>query len=64
MQVVALLVAWTVTVEAVALFARTIGRIVSVVRLGQPAPGRTDHAGSRTIVAVRAPGWSVRPGAG
>src|SRR5919112_3885719 len=53
MQVVALLVAWTVTVVAVVLFARTVGRIVSVVRLGQPAPGRTDRPGARTATMVR-----------
>src|SRR5919107_1732917 len=53
MQVVALLVAWTVTVVAVALFARTIARIVSVVRLGQPAPGRTENPGARTATMIR-----------
>src|SRR5919112_117760 len=53
MQVVALLVAWTVTVVAVALFARTIARIVKVVRLGRPAPGRTDHPGARTATLVK-----------
>src|SRR5919107_1656560 len=53
MQVAALLVSLTVTVVAVALFARTIGRIVSVVRLGQPAPGRTDDPGARTATMVR-----------
>src|SRR5919107_3904453 len=53
MQVVALLVAWTVTVVAVALFARTIARIVSVVRLGQAAPGRTDNPGARTATMIR-----------
>ena len=53
MQVVALLVAWSVTAVAVVLFARTIGRIVSVVRLGQPAPGRTNSPGARTATMVR-----------
>src|SRR5919107_4927982 len=53
MQVAALLISLTVTVVAVALFARTIGRIVSVVRLGQPAPGRPDRPGSRTATMVR-----------
>ena len=52
-QTLALLVSLTVTVVAVALFTRTVGRLVAVVRLGQPAPGRTDQPGARTATMVK-----------
>ena len=52
-QSLALLVSLSVTVVAVVLFTRTVGRLVSVVRLGQPAPGRTDSPGARTATMVR-----------
>ena len=53
MQTVALLVSLSVTAVAVALFARTVARIVAVIRLGQPAPGRTGDPGARTATMVR-----------
>src|ERR687890_2615734 len=53
MQVAALLISLTVTVVAVALFARGVARIVAVVRRGQPAPGRTDQPGARTATMLR-----------
>jgi hypothetical protein len=63
-QVVALSVSLAVTVVAIALFARTVGRIVAVVRRGRPAPGRTDEPGARTATMVREtlPGWGRRTG--
>src|SRR5688572_2934524 len=53
MQIVALLVSLSVTAVAIGLFARTVARIVAVVRLGQPAPGRTDDPGARTVTMVK-----------
>jgi Fe-S oxidoreductase len=53
LQVVALVVCGVVTVVAVALFARVVGRFLAVFRLGQPAPGRTDDKGARTVTLVR-----------
>ncbi len=43
MQIAAIVVALTVAAVAVALFARAVAQIVSVIRLGQPAVGRTDR---------------------
>ena len=53
LQVVALVVCGVVTLVAVALFARVIGRFLAVFRLGQPAPGRTDDKAARTVTLVR-----------
>ena len=47
MQVLAIVVALVITLGAVALFARAIGQIVAVVRLGQPAVGRSDRPARR-----------------
>ncbi|CAA9408464.1 MAG: Fe-S oxidoreductase [uncultured Nocardioides sp.] len=52
-QTLALVLSLTVTVVAVVLFTRTVGRLVSVLRLGQPAPGRTDQPGARTATMVK-----------
>src|SRR3954470_24492670 len=48
MQTLAIVVSLAVTLVAVALFGKTIGHIVSVIKLGQPA-GRTDNPGKRTV---------------
>jgi Fe-S oxidoreductase len=53
LQTVALVVAVSVTAAGVALFAATIGRVVAVLRLGQPDPTRTDALGVRLVTAVR-----------
>ena len=47
MQIFAIVVSLVITLVAIALFARAIGQIVSVLRLGQPATGRTDSPGAR-----------------
>ena len=53
LQIVALVVCGVVTAVAVALFARAIRRFLAVFRLGQPAPGRTDDKGARTVTLLR-----------
>ena len=53
MQVVAIVLCLAVTAVGVALFARTVAQIVRTVRVGQPAPGRTDDPGARTVTLVR-----------
>ncbi len=52
MQILAVVVSLAVTVVAVALFARAIGRIVGVVKLGQPA-SRSDEPGRRWAVMLK-----------
>jgi len=47
MQILAIVVSLAITVVAVALFAKAVGRIVGVVRLGQPAANRSDQPGRR-----------------
>ena len=47
MVVVAIVVALAVSVVGIALFARAVASIVSVVKLGQPVLGRRDHPGER-----------------
>ncbi|GAA4712883.1 heterodisulfide reductase-related iron-sulfur binding cluster [Pedococcus ginsenosidimutans] len=53
LQVVALVVCGVVTLVAIALFARVIRHFLIVFRLGQPAPGRTDDKGARTVTLLR-----------
>ena len=48
-QILALVVSLAITAVAVALFAKAIGEIVTVVKLGQPSPNRTQNAGSRSV---------------
>ncbi|WP_153395051.1 4Fe-4S dicluster domain-containing protein [Ornithinicoccus halotolerans] len=52
-QILAAVVGISVTVVAVALFARTIAAFVARFRMGQPAPDRTDQPGPRTATLVR-----------
>src|SRR3954454_15213330 len=52
MQTLAIVVSLAVTLVAVALFGKTIGHIVSVIKLGQPA-GRTDNPGKRTVTLAK-----------
>jgi Fe-S oxidoreductase len=47
MQIFAIVVSLAITLVAIALFAKAAGRIVSVVRLGQPVLGRTDDPAAR-----------------
>jgi Fe-S oxidoreductase len=53
LQTVALVVVVAVTVTGVALFVATIGRIVAVLRLGQPDPTRTGEPGTRLVTTAR-----------
>ena len=53
MQAAAIVVSLAVTLVAIALAARAVGQIVSVVRLGQPTGGRTDRPGTRTTTMLR-----------
>ncbi|MDQ3422292.1 MAG: (Fe-S)-binding protein, partial [Actinomycetota bacterium] len=53
MQVFAIVVSLVITLVAIALFARAIGQIVSVLRLGQPATGRTDSPGARSLTLAK-----------
>jgi Fe-S oxidoreductase len=47
MQILAIVVSLTITAVAVALFAKAVGQIVGVVRLGQPVAGRSGDPGRR-----------------
>ncbi|MGH3447527.1 MAG: (Fe-S)-binding protein [Nocardioidaceae bacterium] len=53
MQVFAIVLSLVVTVVAVAMFARAIGHMVSVVKLGQPAVGRTNAQGARWATMLK-----------
>ncbi|MEJ7628908.1 MAG: (Fe-S)-binding protein [Nocardioidaceae bacterium] len=52
MQVVAIVVSLFVTVVAVALFANAIGQIVRTLAIGQPAVGRSDAKGRRSLTML------------
>ena len=52
MQTAAIVVSVAVTLVAVALAGRAVGQIVGVIRLGQPASGRTDQFGRRTVTTL------------
>ncbi|CAN5890338.1 heterodisulfide reductase-related iron-sulfur binding cluster [soil metagenome] len=52
MQVAAIVVCLAVTAVAIVLFARAATEIVRVVRLGQPAAGRTDRPAARTATML------------
>jgi Fe-S oxidoreductase len=65
-QVLAIVVSLVVSFVAVALFARAVGAIITVIRLGQPAPGRTDskrdrwaHLLSETLGHTRMLQWTL-----
>jgi len=51
-QIVTTVLAAAVTVVAVVLAARAVQRIVSVIRLGQPAPERFGDKGARARTMV------------
>jgi Fe-S oxidoreductase len=53
MQIFAIVVSLAISLVAVALFAKAIGQIVSVVRLGQPAAGRTDDPAGRSATLAK-----------
>ncbi len=53
MQILAIIVSLAIAVVGVALFGKTIGHIVSVIKLGQPAPGRTDQPGQRSLTLAK-----------
>ena len=53
LQIVALVICFAVTVVAVALFARMIGRFIATFKVGQPDSGRTNDPASRTMTLVR-----------
>ena len=47
MRIAAIVMALAVSIVGVALFARAVASIVSVVKLGKPAADRGDHRGAR-----------------
>jgi Fe-S oxidoreductase len=53
MQVLAITLALLSTAVALALFAQAVGRLVAVIRLGQPAPWRFGDYGTRTATMLR-----------
>ncbi len=53
MQILAIIVSLAIALVGVALFGKTIGHIVSVIKLGQPAPGRTDQPGQRSVTLAK-----------
>ena len=52
MQILAIVVSLAITAVGVALFGKTIGHMVSVIKLGQPA-GRTDNPGQRSATLAK-----------
>ncbi|MET7278307.1 (Fe-S)-binding protein [Kribbella sp. NPDC005582] len=53
MQILAIIVSLAIALVGVALFGKTIGHMVSVIKLGQPAPGRTDQPGQRSVTLAK-----------
>src|SRR5690625_4940774 len=53
MQAVLIVLAWATTAAGAVLLGWAAWRIVRVVRLGQPAPGRTDQGGRRLATMLR-----------
>ncbi len=53
MQVFAIVVSLAITAVAVALTIKTVRQMVSVIRLGQPAVGRTDNPRSRWVTLAK-----------
>ncbi len=53
MQVLAILVSVAISLVAVALFANAVRQILTVVRLGQPAPNRSDAKGARWATMLK-----------
>ncbi len=53
LRITAVVVSLAATVVALALAARAVARIVAVVRLGQPAPGRTRPVGPRLVTTLK-----------
>jgi len=52
-QIVAIVACLVATAVGVALFARTVGGLVRVFRLGRPDPTRTGERGARTVTLIR-----------
>ncbi|QNN54228.1 heterodisulfide reductase-related iron-sulfur binding cluster [Nocardioides mesophilus] len=53
MQIFAIVVSLAFTAVGLALFIKAIQQILAVVRLGQPAPHRTDRPGARTVTMLK-----------
>jgi Fe-S oxidoreductase len=53
MQIFAIVVSLVVAAVGIALFVRAITQIVSTIRVGQPAAGRTDHKSARWVTMLR-----------
>ena len=49
MQVFAIVVSLSITLVAIALFARAIASIIGVIKTGQPVVGRRDFKGQRWL---------------
>ncbi|GAB1688308.1 (Fe-S)-binding protein [Krasilnikovia sp. M28-CT-15] len=52
-QIVATVLAAAITVVAVALAVRAVLKMTSVIRLGQPDPGRFENKGTRTVTMLK-----------
>ncbi len=52
-QLVALVLSLAISVVAIALFAKAVGSIVNVIKLGQPAPNRSADKGARWTMMVK-----------
>ena len=53
MQILAIVVSLAIAAVGIALFGKTIGHMVSVIKLGQPVRGRTDNPGQRTATLAK-----------
>ncbi len=53
MQIFAIVVSFALTVAAVALLVPAVRRMLTVIRAGQPAPGRADHPGARAVTMLK-----------
>ncbi|MDT0188070.1 heterodisulfide reductase-related iron-sulfur binding cluster, partial [Microbacterium sp. ARD31] len=53
MQMFAIVVSFALTVAAVAMLVPAVRRILSVVRSGQPAPGRSDNPAGRAVTMLK-----------
>ncbi|HET9828528.1 MAG TPA: Fe-S oxidoreductase, partial [Nocardioidaceae bacterium] len=53
MQIVAIVVSLAIAVVGIVLFVIAIRSIVATIRIGQPAPGRSDHQGARWATMLK-----------
>ena len=53
MQIIAIVISLAISVVAVAFTAMAVKKMLGVVRMGQPAVGRTDNPGRRTVTMLK-----------